>query len=49
MHLLKSMGGAGFGAKPAGTNAKSSYFSSLKLEYQLVYTRDEKDKPKNGK
>lgn len=37
MHLLKSMGGGAFGAsKPAATSAKSSYFSSLKLEYSLI-------------
>jgi hypothetical protein len=33
MHLLKSMGGPAFGgSKPAAPAAKSSYFSSLKLE-----------------
>jgi hypothetical protein len=37
MHLLKSMGGGAFGtSKPASTNAKSSYFSSLKLEYSSI-------------
>ena len=34
MHLLKSMGGGAFGgSKPSGPPAKSTYFSSLKLEY----------------
>jgi hypothetical protein len=33
MQFLKNMGQGGFNAaKPAATSAKSSYFSSLKLE-----------------
>jgi hypothetical protein len=35
MHLLKGMGGGAAAAKPGAPSAKSSYFSSLKLEYQL--------------
>ena len=47
MHLLKSMGGGAFGAsKPAGTTAKSSYFSSLKLEYSSIHLEMRTKNPK---
>lgn len=36
MHLLKSMGGAMAAPKSANPPGKSSYFSSLKLEYFII-------------
>lgn len=37
MQFLKNMGGGLGGAKSSAAPAKASYFSSLKLEYAIVY------------